>query len=296
MKRDAGKRQIAQLRTFSALGLAALLSIFSLTASAQSGDPTAIQQKLNARFKLTRFTADFSDIVTAGDVVTIHKPGLVMFSGTSVPSTNNYKGGIIRPGGMTTLIMVNPNTVQRQFVPEEKCWVTAIRVQKDGVLFQLYSDPYNDKRYYGNLKVLFPNKKEVPPVDVALALIAEVLTVVPSDDQGDQGAQPESAPAQGVGSVVRGRLSPGHPATVVEEGRDAPSPEATPASLPMPAIAPPPPPSDTPPLMIERGQTRDQVTAALGQPVKIVKLGGKEIFYYKDMKVTFTAGKMSNVE
>ena len=61
------------------------------------------------------------------------------------------------------------------------------------------SDPYDDKRYYGNLKVLFPNKKEVPPVDVALGLIAEVLTVVPSDDQGDQGAQPESAPAQGVG-------------------------------------------------------------------------------------------------
>jgi hypothetical protein len=65
---------------------------------------------------------------------------------------------------------------------------------------------------------------------------------------------------------------------------------------PMPAIAPTPPPSDAPPPTIELGQTKDQVTTALGQPVKIVKLGAKEIFYYKDLKVTFTAGKISNVE
>jgi outer membrane protein assembly factor BamE (lipoprotein component of BamABCDE complex) len=64
----------------------------------------------------------------------------------------------------------------------------------------------------------------------------------------------------------------------------------------MPAIAPTPPPSDAPPPTIELGQTKDQVTTALGQPVKIVKLGAKEIFYYKDLKVTFTAGKISNVE
>jgi hypothetical protein len=38
------------------------------------------------------------------------------------------------------------------------------------------------------------------------------------------------------------------------------------------------------------------VTSAFGQPAKIVKLGVKEIFFYKDMKVTFTDGKVSNVE
>jgi hypothetical protein len=32
------------------------------------------------------------------------------------------------------------------------------------------------------------------------------------------------------------------------------------------------------------------VTAAFGQPMRIVKRGVKEIFYYKDMKVTFTNG------
>jgi len=44
------------------------------------------------------------------------------------------------------------------------------------------------------------------------------------------------------------------------------------------------------------GQTKDTVIAAFGQPMRIAKLGVKEIFYYKDMKVTFTNGKVSNVE
>jgi ATP:corrinoid adenosyltransferase len=64
----------------------------------------------------------------------------------------------------------------------------------------------------------------------------------------------------------------------------------------MPEIAPPAPPSDAPPPTIALGQTKNQVTAAFGQPVRTAKLGVKEIFYYKDMKVTFTNGKVSNVE
>ncbi|MGA3371762.1 MAG: hypothetical protein ABSC48_08385 [Terracidiphilus sp.] len=77
----------------------------------------------------------------------------------------------------------------------------------------------------------------------------------------------------------------------VREGSTAES-----APAPMPDIAPPPPPPDTPPPTISLGQTMDQVTAILGGPLKVANLGGKSIFYYKDMKVTFTNGKVSNVE
>jgi hypothetical protein len=64
----------------------------------------------------------------------------------------------------------------------------------------------------------------------------------------------------------------------------------------MQAIAPPPPPPDTPPPTIELRQTKAQVLAGFGPPVRAAKIGVKEIFYYKDMKVTFTNGKVSNVE
>jgi len=271
-----------QLRRFLLFGLmTAITSIFTLPLAAVTGDIAAIQQTLNTQFKLTRTTADRSDIVTAGDVLAIHKSNLLMFSYATVPATNNYARGGISQGFGTVLISVNPNTVQRTFVPEERCWVSGIQVHKDGVIFELFSDPYNGLRYYGNLKIAFPTKKEVPPLDVALGLIAEVLTVVPSDDQADQ-----PAPAPPAASRMRGRG--GRPA-VPEQVSDSPEPSAS-------AIAPPPPPSDAPPPTIALGQTKDQVTAGFGQPMRIAMLGAKEIFFYKDMKVTFADGKVTNVE
>jgi hypothetical protein len=42
--------------------------------------------------------------------------------------------------------------------------------------------------------------------------------------------------------------------------------------------------------------TEDQVTAAFGQPDKIVDLGAKKLYIYKDMKVTFLDGKVSDVQ
>jgi hypothetical protein len=42
--------------------------------------------------------------------------------------------------------------------------------------------------------------------------------------------------------------------------------------------------------------TPDQVEAALGKPDKKVTLGPKQIYIYKDMKVTFKDGKVSDVQ
>lgn len=47
---------------------------------------------------------------------------------------------------------------------------------------------------------------------------------------------------------------------------------------------------------VELGQTPDQVKTAVGAPDKIIKLGAKEIYVYKDMKVVFVDGKVSDVE
>jgi hypothetical protein len=322
---------------------------------------------------LTTTTADRSDIVTAGDIVALHKPGLMMYAVASpLPPSNTYKNGKIgqgwggfgkdlaiglaAPGGATAA-----NYPHRPFVAEEKCWVTGIQVQKDGVLFQLYSDPYDNIRYYANLKIPFPDKKTVPPADVALQTVAEVLTVAPQPDQGGQSSQPAPAPVPAAaepqveqeippfgtyflketgarlhlaqnGSFILlaagGRMSPGlftingdtlaltYSATgrtslfkiqgdslVADTGlawvRQGGAPVTEPPPAPAPAaygdIAPPPPPA-TPPPTITLGQTMDQVTAGFGQPLKVAKMGGKVIFYYKDMKVTFTGGKVSDVE
>lgn len=47
---------------------------------------------------------------------------------------------------------------------------------------------------------------------------------------------------------------------------------------------------------VDLGQTPDQVKSALGAPDKMVNLGSKVIYVYKDMKVVFIDGKVSDVQ
>jgi len=55
-----------------------------------------------------------------------------------------------------------------------------------------------------------------------------------------------------------------------------------------------PPPAE--PAEIAMGQSIDDVVAALGQPIRIVDLATKKIYVYKDMKITFKDGKVSDVQ
>jgi hypothetical protein len=71
---------------------------------------------------------------------------------------------------------------------------------------------------------------------------------------------------------------------------DSPMPQAAP-----PASQPRPVPQAEP-ARIALGQTIREVTANLGQPDKMVDLGAKKIYLYKDLKITFTEGKVSDVQ
>ncbi len=275
-------------RRFRAFAFAATTALVCLSAAAQTGDPgTLVQEKLVSQFKLTKPTADRSDIVTQGDIVLLHKDGLMMCSSDSTYAfSNTYKEGVIAQtlgnrtrdffkrslfsgGGTDAPPAACPS---RKFVAGEKFWITRIELVKDGVVVTTFSDPYpdpsgNQVRYYGELKFPFA-KDHVPPPGDFVKTVSEVLTVQPADDsnnagQGDQGAAP-SAPA--------------------------------PPPTPMAAIPPPPPPSDAAPPSISIGQTEAQVTTAFGPPLREAKLGTKKILYYKDMKVTFVHGKVSDVE
>ncbi len=55
-------------------------------------------------------------------------------------------------------------------------------------------------------------------------------------------------------------------------------------------------PEQAQPQTIQAGQTIDDVVAILGRPEKIVNLGAKQIYVYKDLKVTFMNGKVSDVQ
>jgi hypothetical protein len=297
---------MTQMRRFSAFVFALVLAASAAAVQAQVGDPgTLIKEKLVSQIKLTKAAAAHDDIVTAGDVVVLHKDGLMMCSSASSYAFSNtyingvlaanynnrakdaaknfFKGKLPFGGGGGVTDAANNGCASRKFVAGEKFWVTDVALLKDGILVSTFSDPYNDIRYFGEIKFLFP-KGPVPPVDDFVKTVSEVITVQPSDDK-DKGNQNDQASGQ----------APGHAAGPA--GGASPAPALVPTSAPMAAIPPPPPPADAPPPSIAIGQTKDQVVAGFGQPVRTAKLAGtKEIYFYKDMKVTFTNGKVSNVE
>ena len=290
-------RHMAAVRRVSACGVALLVAAtFSIGMKAQVGDPaTLIKEKLVSQIKLTKTNGANDDIVTAGDVVLLHKDGLKMCStggkgysnifsnGMFVMDTKKRAGGILKQGflnkmtgnGGFTDAASGSGCTERKFVSGEKFWITDIQNKNDGILVTVFSDPYNDQRYYGDIKFPFV-KGSTPNVDDFVKLVGEVVTVAPSDDK-DKGGQNDQAAKSD---------QPAQPAQ-----------SAAPAPAPIQAIAPPPPPADAPPPSIAIGQTKDMVVAGFGQPVRTAKLAGtKEIYFYKDMKVTFTNGKVSNVE
>jgi outer membrane protein assembly factor BamE (lipoprotein component of BamABCDE complex) len=79
-----------------------------------------------------------------------------------------------------------------------------------------------------------------------------------------------------------------------------PLPQPRQAQLPAapnaPAAAAQPAAPPQPPATVQLGMSPDQVVAILGQPNKIIDLGGKKIFVYKDIKVTFVNGKVTDAE
>jgi uncharacterized iron-regulated membrane protein len=65
--------------------------------------------------------------------------------------------------------------------------------------------------------------------------------------------------------------------------------------------AAPPPPSDSAPAQtdestIQPGMTADQVTKAIGDPIKKVNFGAKSLWTYKGMQVVFESGKVTDVK
>jgi hypothetical protein len=266
-----------------------LLAIAAPWAHGQAANRADLQQKLNSSFKITTTfkvsptTVNFQDVITPGDVVELRKSGLRMSALViAMTESNIYKNGVIVGAGTRRALSALGNSITegsdstppRTLAVGDRCWIEAIMVQRDAILFKLFTDPdTSGMRYHGDLKFPFPNKAQVPSADEALKLIGEVLTVVTPGQPA-----PKAAPTA---------ASPAPPQRQQEERATTPTP-----SVPTPAI------SNNPAPTISIGQSRAQVIAAFGEPQRKAEAGKKEIFYYSDskMKITFTNGIVSSIE
>jgi len=116
-----------------------------------------------------------------------------------------------------------------------------------------------------------PASAKAPPTETAFAQNAPPPEQNGADDIKQQLADADSADKEATQSAPADASAPG--------GETAPAPAQQTATV-----------------NIAMGQTIDQVTSALGQPLTVINLGAKKIYKYKDMKITFMNGKVSDVE
>src|SRR6202047_1307407 len=255
----------------------AIAIAFSFLGMSPRSAGQGLQQKLEATYAITKPTDDKSDIVTAGAVLILQKDKIIMYStANQVLPQNTYKAGKLSEGAFGVHDNVQKfgsfighpppqqaQTQSRHFVTGEKFWVTGIATQSDGVVFTLFSDPYQDVRYQCTLKFVYP-KGTTPSTDDVLKTVAEVFKVQADDSAKSDDKQQPAAAA-----------------------------DAQPAADQAPAAEAAPP---APPATVAIGQTTDEVVAILGQPEKILNLGAKQIYVDKDLKVTFVKGKVTDAQ
>jgi len=283
----------------------AWIVLVGISATLYAQDKAAIIKKLTSEYSLTKTTADQTDIVTAGSVLVLQKDNLLMVATTTTgnPCPNTYKEGKFTQNGACRMsekfkkVPLFGHTIPgsdkaqvttRTYVTGEKFWVTRIDIKDGrdaGVVMDLFTDAVNDVRYRTTLNI--PFKGAMPSPDDAVKLVQEVVTVAPPDDDKKEAKGNDKGAQQGGQQQQAAAPEP------------APQPAAAPAEAAPAPIEPPPPPPDAPvapPPTVAIDQTPDQVTAILGQPQKKAKIGTKEIYFYKDVKVTFVNGKVKDIQ
>jgi hypothetical protein len=257
-----------------------------LPANAQA--PT-LQEQLTAQYKPVKMGSDTSgySVVEKGTLLAIQKGGIlaVPYSDQNVLASK-YEGGTIHsPNG---LALMGRKSIMGKFGKEQTTHLFQVgdkvypmkidvNVAKDTVALGIVAcDTCNktDPPTYNKAQVVF----QFPKGSLATAsagqvedTIGQVLSISSDDAQQDQGGQQ--------GGDQGGQQQAGQQQAGQDQGQQQPAeqPQAEPAS-------------------IDKGMTTDQVQAAMGKPDKIVNLGAKTIYYYKDMKVIFLSGKVSDVQ
>jgi hypothetical protein len=257
-------------------GMAFVLTMAAISAA----QAPSLQEQLTAQYKVVKMGADTSgySVVDAGTLLEIKKGGIlgVPYSDSGILSTKYESGTVHTPSTLLTkgigfgMKRFGKEQTTHLFAAGDKVYPAKIEVDanKDDVAMTIVAcDSCNktDPPTYNKAKVVF----QFPKGSLAKAsagdvedTIGQLLAISEDTQQQDQGGQQQGGQQQGGQD---------------QQAQQAPQQQAEPQT-------------------IEKGQTTDQVQSSLGKPDKIVNLGAKQIWVYKDLKVTFVNGKVSDVQ
>jgi hypothetical protein len=268
-----------------------ILVVVAITPSvvlAQGAAPTvSLDDQLKAQYTLVKMGADSSGaaVVEQGTVLVVKKGGIlgVPYSDQSIFATKYENGAVHSPNPMASKALGfglgklgRPAPTTQFFQTNVKVYPTKITVNlaKDQVVIGIVDcDSCNnvDPKTFFKADVVF----QFPHGTLANTNPSQVedtisgLLAIDDSASNDQGNNNQAGQQGGNDQGNQGGGGGG------QAQQQAPPPD---------------------PVQIEKGQTIDQVKAAIGSPDKIINLGTKQIYVYKDIKVTFINGKVSDVQ
>jgi hypothetical protein len=257
-----------------------LVFIFPVFAQGQAGAGTGstLKDDLTKNYKMVKLGSNAgSTIVTdTGTVLVVQMAGLLGVPPNAViPCPAHFKDGSLHAPSM--LCKAALRNTGKDLANGDKVYPMKIDVnpQKEEVsMVVLECDTCNntDPATYFHSQVIFQFPKgyletaDAGQVEDMIAKLFAADTSTSNTDSQQQQGQDQGQQGQ------QGQAQGGQP------------------QQQQPAQPPPPPAS------VQLGQSPDQVVAALGQPDKIVTLGTKQIYVYKDLKVTFVNGKVTDAQ
>jgi hypothetical protein len=271
--------------------LVVVLFVVAITPSivlAQGAAPTvSLEDQLKAQYTLVKMGADSSGaaVVEQGTVLVVKKGGIlgVPYSDQSIFSTKYENGAVHSPNPMASKALGfglgklgRPAPTTQFFQTNVKVYPAklAVNLAKDQVVIGIVDcDSCNnvDPKTFFKADVVF----QFPHGTLANTNPSQVedtisgLLAIDDSASNDQGNNNQAGQQGGNDQGNQGGGGGG------QAQQQAPPPD---------------------PVQIEKGQTIDQVKAAIGSPDKIINLGTKQIYVYKDIKVTFINGKVSDVQ
>jgi len=249
----------------------AVLTVFSAIFSAvfAQGQTVSLKEQLGAQYKVAKIASDSGGfaVVDPGTLMTIQKGGVLSVPWTSLTlcpakyQDNAFHASVGFCAGML-------KNVSKYFKVGDKVYPVKIDVNLDKakVSFTVVScDECNGVNPPTSMKgeVVFQYAKgqlEKASVGDVEDAIGQVFLISDQQQDNPQGQQQQGEQQQG--SQDQG-------------GQQQPQSE---------------------PQTVQLGMTTDQVQSILGKPDKIFNVGPKQIYVYKDVKVTFLNGKVSDVQ
>jgi len=252
-------RQNYAISVFSLLIVLTNIACFSSAANGQSAAPVSLQEQLSAQYKLVKMSG--AVVTDAGTTLAVQKGGVISVPWRAlVLCPAKFQDNALHPSmGMCAAMLKD---VSGYFKTGDKVYPTKIEVnlQKAKISFSVVScdscngvDPPTSMK--GQVVFQFPKgyleKADAGTVENA---IGQVFSI--GNDTQTQSNQP------------RGQQEQAQREQPAQQEQAQPDPQT-----------------------IQLGQGTDEVQAALGKPEKIVNLGPKQLYVYKDLKITFVTGK-----